>query len=276
MKNSRVSSIGVIISTYNKPSQLEKALCGYLCQTRPADEIIIADDGSKDETRLLIDSYRNRLPIRHVWHEDKGWRKCRILNSAIEVAKSEYLIFSDQDCIPRKDFVQTHINYAQYNHFLSGGYFKLPKDISEIIKKEDIINGNAFDLEWLKSKGMKWNFKCTKLTQNKRFADFMNFITTARPTWNGMNSSTWKELLLKVNGFNNSMLYGGMDRELGERLVNLGVKPSQIRYHAITLHLYHDRPYKSAETFAFNNKIREKDRKEKIVETPDGIRETEK
>ncbi|MCI6200920.1 MAG: glycosyltransferase, partial [Paraprevotella sp.] len=42
-------TIGVIISTYNNPRWLEKTLWGYMAQTRKADEIIIADDGSKDD-----------------------------------------------------------------------------------------------------------------------------------------------------------------------------------------------------------------------------------
>ena len=52
-------NVGIIISTYNNPSWLEKTLWGYLYQTRPADEIIIADDGSKEDTRLLTVSKIN-------------------------------------------------------------------------------------------------------------------------------------------------------------------------------------------------------------------------
>ena len=66
---------GVIISTYNNPRWLEKTLWGYTCQTMPADELIIADDGSTDDTRRLVDSFSDRLPLRHVWHEDDGFRK---------------------------------------------------------------------------------------------------------------------------------------------------------------------------------------------------------
>ena len=89
-------TIGIVISTYNNPAWLEKTLWGYLYQTRPADEIIIADDGSRDDTRQLIDSFRDKLPIKHVWHEDNGFQKSRILNKALIAAESEYLIFTDQ------------------------------------------------------------------------------------------------------------------------------------------------------------------------------------
>ena len=105
-------TIGVIISTYNNPAWLEKTLWGYMSQVRPADEIIIADDGSRPETRNMLKNYEGCLPIKYVWHEDKGFRKTRILNEAIKVAQSDYLIFTDQDCVPREDFVAVHEQYA--------------------------------------------------------------------------------------------------------------------------------------------------------------------
>ncbi len=263
--------IGVVISTYNNPKWLEKTLSGYLYQTRPADEIIVADDGSKDETRLLVESFRDRLPIRHVWHEDKGWRKWRILNAAIKASTADYLIFTDQDCIPRKDFVAVHESCAEEGYFLSGGYFRLPADISEMITGDDIASGVIFNYKWLKSKGFKWNFKCTKLSGCKAFTTFMNHITTTKATWNGMNSSTWRKYFIAANGFNNTMLYGGADREFGERLFNMGLKSKQIRYSAITLHLYHNRPYRNQEAWDYNNAVRRQTKKNKTVVTESGI-----
>lgn len=44
-------TIGVIISTYNNPKWLEKTLWGYEMQTRRADEIVVADDGSGRDRR---------------------------------------------------------------------------------------------------------------------------------------------------------------------------------------------------------------------------------
>lgn len=120
MSKSKIT-IGVVISTYNNPAWLEKTLWGYLYQTRPADEIVIADDGSGEETNQLIRSFQKLLPIKHVWHEDNGFQKSRILNKALLAAESEYLIFTDQDCIPRKDFIAIHETYAETGYFLSGG-----------------------------------------------------------------------------------------------------------------------------------------------------------
>ena len=266
-------SIGVIISTYNNPAWLEKCLWGYLYQTRPADEIIIADDGSTDDTRRLIDSFKGRLPIRHVWHEDEGFRKSRILNSALMAATADYLIFTDQDCVPRRDFVATHAAYARRGYFLSGGYFKLPMSISRALTQADVQSGNAFSLSWLKARHLPCSFKCSKLVKNPSFGRLMNAITTAKATWNGCNASGWRTDLLAVNGFNEVMQYGGQDREFGERLVTMGNRSRQIRYSAIVVHLDHKRPYKTRESMKKNRQIRRETRRNHLVETPNGIRQ---
>ena len=146
-------TVGVIISTYNSPRWLEKTLWGYQNQIEKPDEIVIADDGSKEETRKLIERYAQYLPIKHVWQEDQGFQKSRILNKAIVASTSEYLIFTDQDCIPRKDFVLIHKKYAQKGYFLSGGYNKLPMDLSLSLTKSDIHSGNAFKISWLRKRG---------------------------------------------------------------------------------------------------------------------------
>lgn len=237
------------------------------------DEIVIADDGSHDETRALIDSFRDRLPIKHVWHPDNGFQKCRILNMAIMETSSDYLIFTDQDCIPRNDFIEAHLKYAQKNHLLSGGYVRLPMDLSKKITENDVKSGNAFSLKWSLKSGLPVNFKCTKLIKSKTFTKLMNFITPTRATWNGCNSSGWKTDMLTINGFNEEMQYGGEDREFGERLVNLGLKSKQIRYSAILLHLDHARPYKNREAIARNVAIRKNTRRKKITETPNGIKQ---
>lgn len=262
---------GIIISTYNNPEWLEKTLLGYMAQTRMADEIVIADDGSREETAAMIGRYKKLLPIRHVWHEDDGFRKTKILNAALKTATADYLIFTDQDCIPRRDFIETHLRYARKGCFLSGGYFRLPMSISKEISKEDIAEGRPFRLTWLREHGLKWSFKCTKLFGGRAFAAFMNAVTPTKATWNGMNSSGWREDLLAAKGFDERMQYGGEDRELGERLSNAGIRSRQIRYSAIVVHLDHSRPYVNNEAWQRNNAIRKITRKEKLTETGYGI-----
>ncbi|MFR9504320.1 MAG: glycosyltransferase family 2 protein [Rikenellaceae bacterium] len=263
--------VGVIISTYNNPAWLEKTLWGYLYQQRMADEIIIADDGSRDDTRELILSFSSRLPIKHIWHEDNGFQKSKILNLAIMASSADYLIFTDQDCIPRKDFIATHLKHAERGYLLSGGYFRLPMEISQRLTHEDILSENAFSLKWLKSMGLKSDFKSTKLYRCEWFTRMMNYITPAKATWNGCNASGWREDIIATNGFNEEMQYGGQDREFGERLFNRGIKSKQLRYSAIALHLDHKRPYKTRESIEKNKNIRRETRRSGILATPHGI-----
>ncbi|HEU0137436.1 MAG TPA: glycosyltransferase family 2 protein, partial [Flavobacterium sp.] len=250
--------VSVIITTYNAEEWLRKVLIGFTVQTETDFEIVIADDGSTPKTAQLLQSFDGRLkyPIIHVWHADDGFQKSKILNRAILRSTSDYLLFTDGDCIPRRDFIATHLKHQEEGYFLSGGYFKLPMEISQAITDEDILSQNCFKVSWLHASGLKMNFKSTKLTHSKIFADFMNWITPTKRSWNGHNSSGYKSDIIAVNGFNHEMKYGGLDRELGERLFNMGLLSKQIRYSAICLHLDHARGYSSPEIWQKNNAIR--------------------
>ena len=78
-------SISIIISTYNSEKWLQKVLLGYNEQSFQNFEIVIADDGSKEATKNLIEDFKinANYPIIHVWHEDNGFQKSQILNKAI-------------------------------------------------------------------------------------------------------------------------------------------------------------------------------------------------
>ena len=268
----------IIISTYNSIDWLEKVLYGYNNQTYRRFEVVIADDGSKVETRQAIERIGAEVfyPIIHVWHEDKGFQKSQILNKALQHCSSEYIIMSDGDCIPRKDFVEQHVKYREEGYFLSGGYFMLPMAISETISKEDIYSEKCFDVNWLKALDLKPSFKNNKLLSGPLKAFLLNSFTPTNASWNGHNASGWKKDIFAVNGFDERMQYGGQDRELGERLINSGIKPKQIRYNAVVLHLDHPRGYKNQESIDKNMAIRKETRDKKIKWTPFGIVKDEK
>lgn len=265
--------LSVIITTYNSEEWLKKVLVGYENQTEKDFEIVIADDGSTEKTKELLTTFSNsfQYPILHVWQEDNGFQKCKILNKAIVRTNSEYLLFTDGDCIPREDFVQTHLIHKEKGYFLSGGYFKLPMTTSTKITLTDITSKKCFNPFWLAKNKVKKNFKLSKLVRFKPFTMFMNWLTPTKKTFNGHNTSCFKEDLKAVNGFNETMKYGGLDRELGERLFNYGTLGKQIRYSAICLHLDHERGYFNQEEWHKNLKIRAYNIRNNVIRTENGL-----
>jgi len=267
------SFISVILTTYNEPKWLEKVIVGFQCQTHLPNELIIADDGSTSDTREVIAELQktSKFPIKHVWHEDNGFQKTKILNQAIKASSGDYLIFTDGDCIPRADFIEVHHNNAQNGYFLSGGYFKLPMSTSKTITFNDIKIGNAFNVAWLIKNDLPKTYKTLKLTTTAWKQRLLNFITPAGATWNGHNASGWRKDIINANGFDERMQYGGEDRELGERLFNAGLKSKQLRYSAIVIHLDHKRGYVNPEMMIKNNLIRNETKQQKSIRTLHGI-----
>ena len=265
-------TLSVILSTYRSPKWLEKVLWGYLCQSRRDFELVVADDGSGEATARVIRAYADRsVPVRHVWQRDDGFRKSRILNRAIEAARGDYLLFSDGDCIPRRDFVAVHRALAAKGRFLSGGYVKLSRGVSRAITREDVESGRCFAVRWIRSRGEGGYRRMAKLAVPGWAAAAADRITTTRPTWNGHNASGWRSDLVAANGFDERMGYGGQDRELGERLENAGISGHGIRYRALCVHLDHDRGYADLDTIMHNKAIRRETRTRGITRTPFGI-----
>jgi len=265
--------ISVILSTYNAPDWLEKTLWGYAFQNFRDFEVVIADDGSGPATLDAIRQFETRAPfeLQHVWHEDSGFRKCEILNKAIQASRADYLVFSDGDCVPRADFLEQHWMHQKKGNFLSGGYCKLNMNASEALTAELIESGKAFDPDFLHQLGLKKGWFAKHCAHGGIRSNLLNQLTPTKPTWNGHNASAHKKDILNANGFDERMVYGGEDREFGERLENAGIRGVQIRYSAICLHLDHPRGYKSQEGIDFNKSIRAETREQKHVWTPHGI-----
>lgn len=261
------------MTTYNAPAWLEKVLWGFSIQTHRDFEIIIGDDGSTSETTDLISQMRKTtgLDICHVRQEDKGFRKCRILNKAILHAQSAYLVFTDGDCIPRRDFLEVHAQEARPGRYLSGGYHRLPMSTSEAVNKDDILTGRCFSLEWLKSNGLAKSFKNLKLITSYGQARILNRITPTRCTFKGSNASVWLADAVAVNGFDERMPYGGEDREFGVRLSNIGIRPKHVRYNAIVIHLDHSRGYRDPAMVKANKALRVANARRNIGRTEYGI-----
>ena len=264
----------VVVSTYNQPRALELSLAGLVAQSCPDFEIVVADDGSGPETHAVVERARAAgRPVVHVWHPDDGFRKTEILNRAVVAASGEYLLFTDGDCVPRADWVATHLRLARADAFLSGGYLKLPAHVSDRITPDDVRAGRATDLTWLRRQGWRPRRHALRLLAGGLVPALLDRATTTAPTWNGHNASTWKSAIVAANGFDLDMTYGGEDRALGERLVNAGLRGVQIRHRAPVVHLDHPRPYMSAEGIRRNHEVRARIRRGRETRARLGIAE---
>jgi glycosyltransferase involved in cell wall biosynthesis len=146
----------VIITTYNNPKALDRVLDSINSQSTVDFLICVADDGSTQDTNLILKKWQTIFGsrMRHLWHEDKGFRKNLILNTAIKTSSADYLIFLDGDCIAKPDFVETHIRRAGKDRYLTGGVIRLSAAITEKLLIDRPSNTELFSTYWLHSNGL--------------------------------------------------------------------------------------------------------------------------
>ena len=265
----------VIFTTYNQPDWLEKTLWGFKYQDTHDFDVIVADDGSSDSTRARLEALRETLPFKldYVWQPDEGFRKCRILNAAIAKAQGDYLIFTDGDCVARADFVRRHLELSELGRFLSGGYYKLPLDLSQRIGEDDVASQRVFSSQWLSEQGHAPGWHSLKWRLPAAVGSLFNQWLPTKKSFNGHNSSCFRSDAIKVNGFNEEMQYGGPDLEFGLRLEHAGILSKQIRYSTITLHLEHDRGYATTEMRAASAAVKARTRAERLAWCENGLQQ---
>jgi glycosyltransferase involved in cell wall biosynthesis len=261
------------MTTYNQPEWLRKVLIGFAAQSRLDFELLIADDGSREETGRMIAELAPTLPLplTHIWQADEGFRKCQALNHGIRNARSDYLIFTDADCVPHRDFVAWHCQLARPGRFLSGGYVKLNLETSTALSEADIRSGRHCEVDWLRAHdavaARDRKLRCAGRPGSRCW----DLFTPTRASWNGHSASTWRAYVVAANGFDHAMQYGGQDREFGERLENAGVRGLQIRHHAVCVHLDHGRAYATPESLAKNRAIRAETRRSRRTQAAEGL-----
>jgi glycosyltransferase involved in cell wall biosynthesis len=265
--------ISVLVSTYEQPEWLEKVFWGLRAQSDRDFEVLVADDGSGPETRAVVDRARAEfdVPVEHVWHPDAGFRKCTILNRAIAAARGEYLVFLDGDCVPRADFLAVHRRLATPGRFLSGGALRLTMAVSRLVTRGDVVTQRLFQPAWLRAQGMPRSRRLLRLGAGPRLAAWLDRFTTTGATFNGGNASVWKADALRVNGFDERMGHGGLDREFGERLHHAGVRGRQVRHRAVVVHLDHGRGYSRPDVVARNRAIRDEVAARRLARTEFGL-----
>jgi glycosyltransferase involved in cell wall biosynthesis len=229
--------ISLCISTYNWPQALELCLESTLIQTHRPDEIVIGDDGSLNDTTIVIEEFRKKcdIPILHVWQPDEGFKLAQIRNKSFAASSKEYIIQIDGDVILHKHFIEDHLTFAKRNVFISGTRCLLTANSTPKMLGEKLLYNVAKRYE------LEKRYNAYRLP----VVAYLNFqlqkgISQTKYVL-GANMSFWRHDLVSVNGYNEDYSgWGKEDNDLAVRLVNSGIQIHSLRFAGIIYHLKHN------------------------------------
>ena len=234
--------ISILLATYNWPQALKLCLESLATQTDHHFEIIIADDGSTESTKQIINAFQSThsLSITHLWQEDQGFRKTKILNQAIEAAKGDYLIFLDGDCLVQPDFVARHRELAQKGFLVTGSRVLLNEKLTQELLATSHWDFKLFIsklLEYRLNGGINKYWPLKIKLGNGSWRDYKKFV------WRrikGCNMACWKTDAQAIDGFDETMTgWGHEDADFVFRLQRHHIKRKSGSWSTEVLHLFH-------------------------------------
>lgn len=225
--------ISLVISTYNWPKALDLVLRSVERQKRMPDEVLIADDGSGEDTARLVFDWSERLavPVHHLWQENQGYRLARSRNRAIAAARGEYVILIDGDMVLDEHFVLDHEDAREPGRFVQGVRVLTTPDGAAKLLDQGRTEVGPF------AHGLRRRHKALRSAWMAR--NFSRSFVTMRRV-KGCNLGFWRSDLIAVNGFEERMIgWGPEDKECAARLLHAGVRGKELRFAAIGFHLHH-------------------------------------
>jgi glycosyltransferase involved in cell wall biosynthesis len=202
-------------------------------QTSPPDEVLLADDGSGEETRQVFTAWAGVQTVRvaHVWQSNEGFRRARILNQAIARAGTDYLVFLDGDTVPHPRFVEDHRALAGNGFFVQGHRALIEHRAAAWFGRGEFRTDRRRALWTGQLRGWKHAFRWPR-PFHKEQAGLRGI--------RGCNLAIRRADLVAVNGYNESFVgWGREDSELALRLMNLGRRRLDVRGWALCYHLWH-------------------------------------
>ena len=230
------SGTSLVIATYNWPEALAAVLATVRRQWELPDEVVIADDGSRAETGALIASTGASFPVplRHVWHEDTGFRLGAIRNRAMAAAHGPYIIQLDGDMLLHPGFVRGHKRFARRGSYVQGSRAMLGQGATRrALASNDPARGLSVPF-----------FTDVRNRVNAVYAPFLaRFVRgPADPLTRtrGANMAFWRDDVIRVNGYDEELEgWGREDSEFVARLMNAGVYRRNLKFAAVAWHLEH-------------------------------------
>jgi len=231
----------VIIPTYNRRFLLDQTLKALTQQNfSEGFEVIVADDGSSDQSDRVVHAFRRKLNVRYYWQPDAGFRAAAARNLGLRHARGETIIFLDCGVIPHPSCVQSHVStHDSHPSAAVVGYVygldiqhpsvtNCPPGAMDIMNIEQCRN-SATSPERADVREPLYKFCQDELT--RLGAPWLVFWTC--------NVSAKLRDLKRVGGFDEKFeSWGGEDIELGYRLHHAGVSLKLIR-SAMAVHYPH-------------------------------------
>jgi glycosyltransferase involved in cell wall biosynthesis len=242
--------VSVIVSAYQSRDTLRLVLLGLRRQTVLPHEVLVADDGSEPSMERVAREACAGAPFEayHVWQPDAGFRAARSRNNAIHRARGEILAFLDQDTIPHRTWLATHLGSAGPRRVCLARIVPLTETESAGLAPEAVSTGeferrtNTSALDSLKRQQAKYRFYA--LLRLLRLP-----IKTTRPSLSSGNMCAWRDDLKNVNGFDEAYVgWGQEDDDLGRHLYMSGVKPVPLLTTAMVSHVWHPTRHSSWRT----------------------------
>jgi glycosyltransferase involved in cell wall biosynthesis len=233
--------ISLVVTTYNWPEALAAVLRSLSRQTDQDFEVIVADDGSGPTTGRLVADWVARMPVplKHVWHEDRGFRAGEIRNRAVRASEGAICVFLDGDCLARPDFVAVHRRLAEPGWFVAGNRILLTQAFTERVLRENL-------------EPETWSL--SKVLQQRLSGGFNRAVPALRlplgslrylkkNAWIGVRScnlAVRRGDFERVDGFDAAFSGWGLeDSDLVVRLLNAGVHRKDGRFATGVFHLWH-------------------------------------
>ncbi|EOX4927882.1 glycosyltransferase family 2 protein [Vibrio alginolyticus] len=252
----------LIITTYNWKEALKAVLESVKRQTVLPDEVIVADDGSREDTKAMVDQMREGFPVPliHSWHEDNGFQLSMSRNRAIAKASGDYLIMTDGDMVLSQTFIESHKQVAKPNWFVQGGRVLTDESCSKAIMENGLVPS-------IFSKGIRNRKNCiTNALLSKWFSYERNNDKATR----GCNMAFWRQDVIEVNGFNQDFVgWGREDSEFVHRMLNAGKSRLYLKFAGVGYHLYHVE--NSRASLGQNDEILENTIKNKLKRCENGV-----
>ena len=234
--------ISVIVPVYNRLEHLRALFLCLLRQKKQADELIITDDGSSQKVLDFIGDLipKAKFKVKHIYQEDKGFRKTRALNNAVRNSSGDLLIFCDQDLIFGEEYIETIASNIKENIFLMGRAHTLKREEKDFAL-ENIEKINSYE-EIVKNLPDSYIPTIKKMLNEDKKRRLLKTFKLAKRGIKlvGMSYALMKNAYIKVNGYDENYIgWGQEDDDFGNRLTVAGINGKELVTKNIQLHLWH-------------------------------------